>query len=310
MTIHYFPPNPEKIGDNLLTAEVALDVACAGWQGTRGVVVYYATAVVVGVLEGFELRGIRLVEVADLRESATRAQALRANGEAVVDLQQLNCWVDYPELRPLFDTDLPERSRLDWFDPAAIQRWGLGPFPDLFRQMLGIVATSATLAPKHAASGASTAFGRCGVLLFPHCATDSQQLRGWGHVAGAILSSPGASIGGSLPLVTVVGAEPARQHAWPPSVRLAIGLNGRRLRETIAGAAACIGGATGLTHLAGALRRPALGLWRLDDLEVFGPLPGWSVTPHVVAEIDQVVTERCARFSADAMERATGGAST
>ncbi len=46
------------------------------------------------------------------------------------------------------------------------------------------------------------------------------------------------------------------------------------LRETIANARACIGGATGLTHLACAMRRPALSLWRTDDHAVFAPRPG------------------------------------
>jgi len=304
MTIHYFPPNPEKIGDNLLTAELALDVACAGWRGVHETVVYYATPVVVRVLSAFDLPGIRMAEVADVGRSATLAHSLRAMGEPVVDLQQLNCWVDYPELRLLFDAELPERARRDWFDPSALSRWPLEPFAEIFRSMLGIPSTGAALVPRTGNGRTGPAGGSgCEVLLFPHCATTSQQLNGWERIARAIVRCVQTDEGvRKRQEVTVVGTQDAaRLCDWPASVRVVTDSDGVDLPAFIAQATVCVGGATGLTHLAGALRRPALGLWRIDDRAVFAPRPGWTVRTHLAPAIDDAVTELCTAFVTEAL---------
>jgi hypothetical protein len=293
MTVHYFPPNPDKIGDNLLTAALALDTASGGWSSSPENVRYYAKPIVCDILQKFLIDGVDLTSVSGLEQSSQLAHELRASGASTVDLQQLNCWVDYPELRQYFDRDLPRRALLDWFDPEAVARWPLEPFHQIFRGLTGISATGRRLVPRDldAVDQRSVAPD---VLLFPHCETDFQQLQGWGDLAHSLTEHfPHLKIG-------VVGSIAARGVAtWPAEVAMHFALSGKDLALLVQRASVCIGGATGLTHLAGAVGTSTLGIWRHDDRTVFGPQPGWTVRTLVAPAISGHVASTCHTFVAE-----------
>ena len=121
---------------------------------------------------------------------------------------------------------------------------------------------------------------------------------GWEKIALAITRVlPHSHCNRKQPEVVVVGAsEVALLCNWPSSLRVAADLDGARLLDIVTNARVCIGGATGLSHLAGALRRPALSLWKTDDRAVFAPRPGWTLVTQTVARIDESVTHSCADF--------------
>ncbi len=303
MWIHYFPPYPDKIGDNLLTFEIAADLARAGWQGATLRVKYYASAVVIGVLGSFETPDIEFEPVTGVYDAARKAHGLRGEGAIVVDLQALNCWFDYPELQPLFGSPPTERVRLDWFHPEAMKRWPLESFPDLFRSMLEIPRSGSTLTPRSGLAAPRLDRGGSGpVLLFPHCATEIQQLSGWDRIA----SSLSRCLARPVDLAVIGEATAASLFAWPTRVQVLTDLEGGLLSETISQAVACVGGATGLTHLAGALHVPTFGLWRVDDLAVFAPRPGWSVRTRLCETVDEVVIQECVEFVSEACDGKQG----
>jgi ADP-heptose:LPS heptosyltransferase len=72
---------------------------------------------------------------------------------------------------------------------------------------------------------------------------------------------------------TVVGLSAARDIApWPSSVELRLDLGGSELVNLIASARACIGSATGLSHIAAELQRPTLFLWANNNSDIYMPV--------------------------------------
>lgn len=279
--LHYFPPNPEKIGDNLLTFGIPYEIACSGKQ-----VLYYAAGMVGGIVSRFCVPEIQIRHVGSVEESFRIAFETRRTIADVVDLQQLNCYVDYPESRRWFDPDIPDRAKLDWFDPQATARWGLQPFAEIFRSMLGLSLKEPALPPLfHQAPIVQYDIG-----LFPHCETDCQQLTGlWADIA---------ALAQRFGLVRLIGRGVLRNmETWPSSVAVDCDLAADELVDRIASLRCAIGGATGLSHLAALLGVPVLMLWGTDHTQVFSPRQGGPLEHVLALELDKPdILERCARF--------------
>lgn len=255
MDKHYFPPNPTKLGDSLLTLDIADEFAAEG-----GEVTYYSTRFVSEVVRAVAGERFRYKVVDDVRAGAEAAAKLRMTAPAaVLDLLRLNCWVDYPELAHLFG-EVPARARLAWFDERAVKQYGLWEFTAIFRQMLGMGPRRPLSPPPWRQSRRYADL----CVIAPHCETDFQQLEDWDVLAGALLAAGWR--------VVAVGREIVRtMFRWPLEVELALDLTGQQLVGLLRSAGFFIGGATGITHLADTLGVPALGLWKVDDRRVFGP---------------------------------------
>jgi len=248
---HFFPPNPEKLGDTLLTLDIAEELS------HRGSLVLYSTAFVGQVVEVIARGNITVCPVGGLIESALRAQALRRRLPGrVVDLQRLNCWVDFPDLREFFD-EVPDRARLDWFHANAVESYGLASYSAIFRQMLGFGP------PEPLRDPVWTNHGQTRCVVAPHCATDFQQHDDWPSVVAELVRT-GVEI-------CVVGAERVLHlGAWPEAARVYTEMTGQEVVALMLGSRCVVGGATGLTHLADTLGVPTFAIWRRDDRVVFG----------------------------------------
>ncbi|WP_206171213.1 glycosyltransferase family 9 protein [Trinickia terrae] len=213
-----------------------------------------------GVLGRFGVSNIAFREI-ETEEAAFRvAHSLRAH-HPVIDLQQLNSWFDWPQQRHLFDDPIHERATRAWDDPVSVARWGKARFADIFREMLGFPDEQLPRRRLRVEQASDRP-----LLLFPHACTDIQQLGHWRAIA---------EFATGRVRTTVVGLPAVRDLArWPSDVELLVALPGEQLVDLIAGANLCIGGATGLTHLAAELERPTLFLWRHDDRDVFAPVRG------------------------------------
>ncbi|WDD90456.1 hypothetical protein Bsp3421_000300 (plasmid) [Burkholderia sp. FERM BP-3421] len=263
-TAYYFPPDITKIGDNLLTWEIAHEASRAHAR-----LIYVATPTVAGVLERFGIDNIEFRCVATEPASFRLARSLRPRG-GVIDLQQLNAWLDWPAYRHLFDTPIHPRATREWDDPASVRRWGHAHFADIFRSMLDL-PDQGRPRPALRTTGAPGAR----LLLFPHAMTGCQQLGCWQAIAAFASSrAPTAVVG----LSAVRGLA-----AWPPGVDVLTDLSGGELVDLIASAHACIGGSTGLSHLAAELGRPVLFVWGCDTSTVFRPIRTETVR-HVQAQ--------------------------
>ena len=158
----------------------------------------------------------------------------------------------------MFDTDVPERARHDWFETGAQELWPLVPFEDIFRIMAGIPDRKL---PRPRLRARATRPG--GILLFPHAFTAEQRLECWGEIARVALS---------VSSTTVVGLrEVLILSDWPDRIDFLCDLTGGELVDVISGAEFCVGAATGLTHLASELEVPTFALWGYDDWNVFRP---------------------------------------
>lgn len=249
----YFPPNPEKLGDNLLTLDIALEVA------GQGLVVYHCTKFVAAVLGGLVPATITFATVRDVTDSAERAASVQQCAMLrIVDLQRLNCWVDYPELRPLFGA-VPDRAHLDWFAAEAVARYDLQSFSGIFRQIIGLGPPPPLGSPPKRLPSSSPS-----CVVAPHCETDFQQHADWPLLVAALAES-GMD-------VVVVGRSPVLGLGpWHRSVSVVTDLPGEDLLRLVARSTCLVGGATGITHLADQLGVPTVGIWKIDDRVVFGP---------------------------------------
>ena len=63
-TAHYFPPNPQKIGDNLLTVAIAQEFA-----RDHSVVYYYGSPTVCGIIDRFDMERVVSCPVSSLDDS-------------------------------------------------------------------------------------------------------------------------------------------------------------------------------------------------------------------------------------------------
>ncbi|WP_323120512.1 glycosyltransferase family 9 protein [Burkholderia alba] len=252
-TVYYFPPDITKIGDNLLTWDIAHEASRAHAR-----LIYVSTPTVAGVLERFGIDNIEFRHVASEPASFRLARSLRPRG-GVIDLQQLNAWLDWPAYRHLFDTPIHPRATREWDDPDSVRRWGSAHFAEIFRDMLDLPDQGRS---RPALRTTGTPGAR--LLLFPHAMTGSQQLGCWRDVAA--LASTRAP-------TAVVGLSAVReQAAWPPGVDVLTDLAGGELVDLIASARACIGGSTGLSHVAAELGRPVLFVWGCDTSTTFRPV--------------------------------------
>lgn len=259
--LHYFPPNPEKLGDNLLTLDIAEQF------GREHEVTYYATPFVCEVIAKVSSARLQMRHVANMREGAEWAHRLR-NNACSIDLLSLNGWVDYPELRPLFG-EVPARARLDWFDEQAITDYGIQSFSLIFRDMLNL----GSMGPLPPAVWRAEEATRDLIVIAPHSETAFQQYDDWHLLAEALICR-------GWQVVVVGKQEAALLCPWPSAVVLALDLAGEQLITWLMRASFFIGGATGVTHLADRLGVPSLGLWRVDDRNVFGPRRPSTCTLH------------------------------
>ncbi|MBW2046052.1 MAG: hypothetical protein JRI96_14415 [Deltaproteobacteria bacterium] len=257
--IHYFPPNPHRIGDNLLTFDIALQLSHA-----KRKLIYYASQTVVEVLKRFDTRSIQYFTVPDLEHAVKLAKKIRPKA-ITYDLQQLNHYNHKPHLRRFFDDNIHPRAKQNWYHPETIKKWGLLRFSDTFRQMIDLPRIN--LNRPHLRINKRDASQ---LLLFPHCQTPSQQLDFWGDIADLAVGRFRTG---------VVGKSIVKQLAsWPAGINFYCDLSGDELVDIIGNASICIGGANGLSHIAAELELPLLMIWGFNDSAIFKPIRNKTVT--------------------------------
>ena len=287
--LHYFGPNPFKIGDSLLTVEL-LQQAVDGHRE----VLCYASPLIAEILVRFELPRTTFRTGRTLKESVRTAHAVQMQGSSLLDVQQVNLWIDHSHWRHLFDdAAIPGRARMRWDSPKALAEWGATEFVDVLRQVLRLPV----LPPSYPTLHVEPETGQPGdtILLFPHCESPEQQLSGWAEIARTARRAGHA--------VTVVGTNAVRalDEPWPNGTEFATDLRAQELVRRIARSAGCVGGATGLAHLASVLDKPCLFLWGYDNSFLFRPRRG-AGTEHYLAlgeaREPRLVHERIASFLA------------
>lgn len=92
-TAYYFLLNVTKIGDNLLTRDIAHEAG----QPCRELI-YFASRTAANVLGRFGVSHFALREI-ETEETASRIVHLLRSHRPVIDRRQLNSWFDWPQQR-------------------------------------------------------------------------------------------------------------------------------------------------------------------------------------------------------------------
>lgn len=259
-TLHFFPPNPMKLGDCLLTIDVAAQLAQT--QPLR----YYTTPFLAAILSYYQLENVTFSPVQNLYHSLRDARALRQRTNSYVDLQQLNCYYDCPQYSEFFDTSqVPQRFRESWSSAGYESVWGSASFCRVFQETLSLPPPEFEpqfVAPAVPASNK--------VLLFPHAENPDQQLNNWAEIAEALAQTHEVAIVARRPVFNTSNKAIEEHYNVEPN----------QLVKLIASASQCIGCSTGLSHLAAEIGIPTVILWKYNDYELFMPRNGSSV--HVL----------------------------
>ncbi len=215
---------------------------------------------IAGILRSlYKYENITFSAIKDIESSFLLAKSLRNRGNKVVDLQQLNCFVDYPKYNYLFDSGIDERAKYDWLDAYAIKQWGLQRFEEIFRSMLQIPKTRS-----HCECKIFKSSKRSKILLFPHCETVQQQYLKWETIV--------QHIGKRTDKFLIVGKKGALKQLTLGAENYWIeAKSGNELIKIISEARICIGGATGLSHISCEMEIPTFFIWCYNDYEIFKP---------------------------------------
>lgn len=264
--LHFFPPNPFKIGDCILTWSIVMH-----YSKLYDRIIYYGSKLICDTLKRFEINNVNFEVVSNIEDSCKKAYLIRNNNSLrSVDLQQLNCYLDFIEFRHLFDANIPLRCKSTWDDESFVRIYGVQSFANIFRQILSIPDTKINIPILSNSTARSNT-----ILVFPHACTSFQQISYWPEILDKIMA---------LTEVIVVGKGiVCKMFNWPQSTSFLTDLTGDEIVDQISNAKGAVGCATGLTHIAAACCKPTMFIWNFNDSDIFQPINN-DVCSHLMAE--------------------------